>query len=87
MSENKAVIKERLDAIRKTLGSTGWKFLVEEWNNDLKVTEQRVAYNAKTFDEVQMGRGVLSVLYRLVNMEKVLDAAEAQLEESAESAE
>jgi hypothetical protein len=69
-------IRVRIKYTREMMETMGWEFLLRDWKEDVAAAERQIILNSKSYEEIQFLRGALSVLHRLVNLEKVIDAAE-----------
>lgn len=78
--QDKEVIRERIRFTRAMIETTGWQLMLRDWESDIHQLEQDCALHAKTFDAIQFNRGAMSALRRLVNLEKIVDAAEQALD-------
>ena len=76
---DKAQVRERVNAIRTTMGTSGWVHLKKDWAEDMASLEKQAAYGTKSFEEVATIRGALNVLHRLINLESVVDQLETSL--------
>ena len=73
-------IRDRIRFTRETINTQGWVMLLEDWKNDIESLEKDSVFNVKTMEALAFNRGALSVLNRIVNLDKLVDAAEASLD-------
>ena len=77
--QNQEIIRERLRHIRDMMGTVGWADMLKDWQNDIESLERDCIFNVKNYESLMFNRGALSVLNRLTNLDKIVDAAENSL--------
>ena len=77
--QNQEIIRERLRHIRDMMGTVGWADMLKDWQNDIESLERDCIFNVKNYESLMFNRGALSVLNRLTNLDKIVDATENSL--------
>jgi len=78
------IARERLRLTRALIDTPAWTLLARDWSEETELLKHQLVYN-KSADAALIGfwRGKLDVLERLIHLSKIIDAAEAGLEEQA----